>query len=152
MAIRWLLLLTLLGLAVWFDWRHRRIPNRLLGVFVTLAIALSLLPASPGLLSALGAALLGAGVFLPLYLLGRMGGGDIKLMGTTGLLVGFDQMAGLCLAVALCGGVLAMVWAWRQIHSPHPGDAMAARMPYALAIAAGTLAQGLYAARLASLS
>lgn len=152
MAIPWLLLGTLLGLAVWFDWRHRRIPNRLLVFFATLAIAWSLLPDSPGLLSALGAAVLGAGAFLPLYLLGRMGGGDIKLMGTTGLLVGFDHMAGLCLAVALCGGVLAMVWAWRQLHSPHPADAMTARMPYALAIAAGTLAQGLYAARLAPLS
>lgn len=152
MAIRWLMLFALLGLAVWFDWRHRRIPNRLLGVFAALAIALSLLPASPGLLSALGAALLGAGAFLPLYLLGKMGGGDIKLMGTTGLLVEFEHMADLCLAVALCGGVLAMVWAWRQRRSPQPAEAMAARMPYALAIAAGTLAQGLYTARPASLS
>ena len=142
MAIRWWMLAVLLTLAVGYDWRERRIPNRLLLVFASFALGLCLLPAGPRLASALGAALLGAGAFAPLYLLGGMGGGDIKLMATTGLLVGFDHMADLCLAVALCGGVLALWWGWRLRRSVRPFDPLQARMPYALAIAAGTLVQG----------
>lgn len=149
MAIRWLTLSVLLALAVWYDWRHRRIPNGLLVVFAAMATGLALWPMGPGLGSSLGAALLGAGAFAPLYLLGKMGGGDIKLMGTTGLLVGVDQMADLCLAVALSGGVLALGWGWRLRRNPVPADDLRARMPYALAIAAGALVQGLRVSPLA---
>lgn len=153
MSIQWLMLSALLSLAVWHDWRYRRIPNRLLLVFVAAAIVASLLPTGTGLPSALVAAMLGAGVFAPMYLLGKMGGGDIKLMATTGLLVGADRIASLCLAVALSGGVLAMVWFWRTGHLRHATDCehsatdpLQERMPYAVAIATGTLLQGLPAA------
>ena len=149
MPIQWLTLCGLLTLAVWHDWHHRRIPNRLLAVFALAGMGISLLPGGIGLLSALGAAMLGAGAFAPLYLVRKMGGGDIKLMATTGLLVGADRMASLCLAVALSGGVLAMVWWWhlRRAIKAGPDTAnskrMEQRLPYALAIAAGTLVQGL---------
>ena len=154
-------LLVLLGLSVWHDWRHRRIPNRLLALFAGLGLAHSLWPSGPGLPWALGGALLGAGAFAPLYLRGGMGGGDIKLMATTGLWVGLAPMVLICLAVALSGGVLALAWYWRlrraaaQPLSPTsvcapasaagavtdaPSPPLQARMPYALAIAAGTLA------------
>ena len=155
MPMQWISLAALLTLAVWQDCRHRRIPNRLLGPFAALGVALSLGPDGPGLASALGAALLGAAAFAPVYLLGKMGGGDIKLMATTGLLVGFDPMAFLCLAVALSGGVLALVWGWRLRRAsvatlaggqPNP-DTARLRMPYALAIAGGVLTLGLDQAR-----
>jgi len=161
-------LLVLLGLSVWHDWRHRRIPNRLLTVFVGLGLAHSLGPVGPGLASALGAALLGAAAFAPLYLRGAMGGGDLKLMATTGLWLGLDPMPFVCLAVAICGGVLALAWMWRlrrtrvnatmkptvnpstkastRVRTPVAPPAHLAlqdRMPYALAIAAGTLTLGL---------
>ncbi len=151
----WILAM-LMSLSAWLDWRHRRIPNRLLQVFSLIALAISLRPEGLGLPSALSAALLGGLAFMPLYLLGQMGGGDIKLMATTGLLVGIEQMAMLCLTVAICGGVLALGWWWhlRRSTTPlslarHPPEArrLHARMPYALAVAAGALAHGLLTIR-----
>lgn len=152
MPIEWPMLAALLILAVWHDWRHRRIPNRLLQVFALIALALCLRPSGLGLASVLSAALLGGLAFMPLYLLGQMGGGDIKLLATTGLMVGIERMTSLCLAVALCGGVLALGWWWHQNRSttalslshrlPH-ASSLHARMPYALAVAAGSLTHGL---------
>ena len=152
MPIQWPLLAALLALAVWHDWRQRRIPNRLLQVFALIGLVLSMMPSGLGLSCALSAALLGGLAFMPLYLLGQMGGGDIKLLATTGLLVGIEQMVSLCLAVALCGGVLALGWWWHLHRSTtalslsrrlHPAGGLHARMPYALAIAAGSLTHGL---------
>lgn len=148
MSIEAFMLTILLSLAVWHDWHHRRIPNRLLQVFALMGFALSLSPSGLGLWSALPGALLGAGAFAPLYLAGQMGGGDIKLMATTGLLVGVERIAALCLAVALCGGLLALWWCFRTWRNntarQATGDVLQTRMPYALAVAAGALAQGLH--------
>ena len=64
----------------------------------------------PGLGSALLGALCGLAVFLIFYLLGGMGGGDVKLMAGFGAILG---SAGMLLKaaiwVAAAGGVLALV-------------------------------------------
>ncbi len=140
---QWLTLAVLMALALWHDWRERRIPNRLLLAAVGMAVAMCLLPGGLGLASALGGALIGTAAFAPLYLLRQMGGGDLKLMATTGLLVGVQHMGALTLAVALCGGALALVWLWRVRRRTQPLRGAHARMPYAAAVAAGTLAHGL---------
>jgi prepilin peptidase CpaA len=60
-----------------------------------------------------GAALLGAltggGVFLIFYLLGGMGGGDIKLMAGFGAVLGVKRLLEAALWTAGCGGVMALV-------------------------------------------
>ncbi len=100
----------------------------------------------------LGAALLGtvmgAGVFLIFYLLGGMGGGDVKLMAGFGALLGAKRLLIAALWTAGCGGLLAVaviaagavreLW-WRR---SAPGEGSQARrraetIPYAPAIAAG---------------
>lgn len=78
----------------------------------------------------------------PMYLLGWMGGGDLKLMTTAGLLVGMPRVTALCLSVAMAGGLLALWWQWRTRQQPQPRPAPYDRMPYALAIAMGTVAHG----------
>jgi prepilin peptidase CpaA len=59
-----------------------------------------------------GAALLGtlagAAVFLIFYLLGGMGGGDVKLMAGFGALLGAKQLFVAALWTAGCGGILAL--------------------------------------------
>jgi prepilin peptidase CpaA len=60
-----------------------------------------------------GAALLGtaagAGVFLVFYLLGGMGGGDVKLMAGFGAVLGVKRLLEAALWTAGCGGLMAAV-------------------------------------------
>lgn len=147
----WLALSALMGAAVWQDLRHRRIPNRLLLWAGGTGLLLAAGPQGIGLGSALAAAALAGAAFAPMYLLGQMGGGDLKLMATAGLLVGMPRIAALCLSVAMAGGLLALFWLARARQgSGTPGRPAAfQRMPYALAVALGTAAHGLLAASLA---
>lgn len=138
----WTILSSLLLLAVWQDLVHRRIPNLLVLCTACAALALAATPQGIGVFSAMTAALLAGAAFLPLYLLRQMGGGDLKLMATAGLLVGMPRVAALCLSVAMAGGLLALYWLWFA-RRQHP-NALGAhqRMPYAVAIALGTGAHG----------
>jgi prepilin peptidase CpaA len=60
-----------------------------------------------------GAALLGtatgAGVFLIFYLLGGMGGGDVKLMAGFGAVLGVSRLLEAALWTAGCGGLMAVL-------------------------------------------
>ena len=148
----WTTLSVLMGMAVWQDLAHRRIPNRLLLWSAGTGLLLALLPQGVGLGSALAAALLAGAAFAPLYLIGQMGGGDIKLMATAGLLVGMPRITALCVSVAMAGGLLALWWMWRARRhasaTPAPPSPVE-RMPYALAVALGTAVHGLLARPLA---
>jgi len=105
-----------------------------------------------------GSALLGtatgAAVFLIFYLLGGMGGGDVKLMAGFGAVLGARQLLEAALWTAGCGGVMAVVviaasqlrefWTGRRqvplTEAPATGPRIRARresIPYAPAIAAG---------------
>jgi prepilin peptidase CpaA len=110
-----LLLLGLAGAAGAWDLARGRIPNG-----VTYAGALAGLVAAgvesgvPGVArSALG---LGAGLAggLPLFLVGGMGGGDVKLLAAVGALAGPLGLLHVALAALLVGAGAAVVWlAWR---------------------------------------
>ena len=112
--------------------------------------------------------LVGGGIFLLFFLVGGMGAGDVKLMAAVGSLAGWDHIGNspavviIVLACAIAGGVLALiymvfrrrvgstlknVWFLVRHHmlfgvQSHPDinlhDPNAIKMPYALAIAAGT--------------
>jgi prepilin peptidase CpaA len=131
----------LLALATAHDLAQRRIPNRVLWPAALVAMVMAAAWGGiGGLASALGAGVVGAAVFAPLYLLGQMGGGDLKLLATVGLLVGLPRITAVCLAVAMAGGLLALCWLWRARTRP-AGDALP-RMPYALAVALGSATHG----------
>ena len=101
--------------------------------------------------------LLGFAALLPLYALGGMGAGDVKLMAACGASLGWKAAISAVVATYLAGGVLAvLVTAWalhkRYRLSAHTlaGLALASprsvfvavrgvTFPYALAIAAGCL-------------
>ena len=91
------------------DVRSARIPNRLTypAIVVALALRVSFLGLA-GLKSGAFGMLAAGGLFLFLFVLGAMGGGDMKLMAAVGAWVGSDEVMMLILAAALAGGVLAI--------------------------------------------
>jgi len=62
-----------------------------------------------GLALALAGAAAGFGIFLMFYLLGGMGGGDVKLMAGFGAMLGASRLLEAAFWTALVGGVLAAV-------------------------------------------
>jgi prepilin peptidase CpaA len=146
------------------DVKQRRIPNWLTypGIISGLVLR-SLLLGWKGTASALAGCALAGGIFLLFYAVRAMGAGDVKLFASLGSLLGRCDAVVMLLATAICGGVMAIVYAvYRkrarvtfgnlgaalQFHAvsglrAHPelnlDNPVALRMPYGLAIAAGTL-------------
>jgi len=91
------------------DVRSARIPNRLTYSAVVAALVLrTALLGLPGLKSGAVGMLVAGGLFLCLFVMGAMGGGDMKLMAAMGAWVGSTQVVTLMLAAAIAGGVLAL--------------------------------------------
>ena len=156
--------LVIAAAAAVLDVRHARIPNWLTFPGIVSGVVLrGLLLGWKGAGSAVLGCLLAGGVFLLFYLVHAMGAGDVKLAAAIGSLLGPVDAVVMLLATALCGGVLAIVYALYQhrirstvtnlgavlrFHAwagmkAHPelnlDNPVALRMPYGLAIAAGTL-------------
>jgi len=94
--------------AAWFDVRERRIPNALtVGAFVA-AVVLRI----PLGFDALGATFLGAALAfalaLPFFLVGGLGGGDVKLLTAVGAFLGPHDLWFALLVMALVGGAMAV--------------------------------------------
>lgn len=164
-GINFVLLIVLLGTSVWFDVKSRRIPNWLIAMGLTASFALQVL-SSFGSFSTWGMGLLaGFGLFIPFYLLRAMGAGDVKLMAVIGSFIGPGAALSAVLLTLVAGGVMAIcvsLWggAFRSVLSNvrllltstlfsmlHGKTATvnatfssAGNLPYALAIATGTLA------------
>ncbi|MEQ1885151.1 MAG: prepilin peptidase [Bryobacteraceae bacterium] len=107
-----------------------------------------------GFFWAAGGAVVGFSVFLVFYLLGGMGGGDVKLMAGFGALLGTNRLLEAALWTAGVGGVFAVgALAWKSVRkalqkgtSPRATveateeqKLAADSIPYAPAIAAGVL-------------
>ena len=106
-----LVLIFVLLLASAFDVRQRRIPNRLLAASLLIALALHLASGTPSALLTTYLAGFGVGLlmFLPLYLLGGMAAGDVKLMATVGAFTGPAMALQIALAAFCAGGLMALV-------------------------------------------
>ena len=105
-----LALLGLLFVASAFDLARRRIPNRLLAIGLLAALVLHLSSGNPGslLTTYLAGFALGLLMFLPLYLMGGMAAGDVKLMATVGAFLGPALVFQASLATYCAGGLLAL--------------------------------------------
>lgn len=154
------LLSSILAGAVYCDVRRHRIPNALNAVGLAAGLGLHCVA---GGLSGLGTGVLGAAIgllcFAPLYLLRGMGAGDVKLLAAVGAILGPWGAFYAALGSLIAGGVGAVGYVvWRAARASltswvHEGlEAAGAsafvaarlarreRLPYALPIAAGSLA------------
>lgn len=100
----------LLGsLASGWDIRTRRIPNALTLGFPLIALLIHLsMHGTSGGLSTLGGWALGLVMFLPLFALGGMGAGDVKLLAAFGAWLGPWNIVETAIAAGVIGGVLAV--------------------------------------------
>jgi prepilin peptidase CpaA len=88
----------------------------------------------------------GFAVFLVFYLLGGMGGGDVKLMAGFGAMLGAGRLLSAAYFTALMGGIFAalvllfsFVRVWWRRRGGATGEKVALTIPYAPAIASGVL-------------
>lgn len=151
-------LLGLLGAACAADLRTRRIPNRL--VLVTALVGLAaqrMFGAGAGLQAGVGGLLVGLALWLPFWLLGMLGGGDVKLFAAGAAWLDPRGAVEAALFAGVAGGLLAMLWLVRtrgltftmlrlRIGVQQPTllrestvTAHDHRLPYALAMSAGLL-------------
>lgn len=126
-------LMTLLTLAAISDVMARTVPNGL--IFIGLMVALVLSASLEGF-SGLGCMALGlsAGIllFFPIYMVGLLGAGDVKLIGVVGAFLGLHQLLVSSLFVFLMGGVISLLMLSGRASACRP-----VQVPYAVAIAAG---------------
>ena len=146
------------------DLRSARIPNWLTysGLAVALLVRFAIL-GRRGFESGMIGMLIAGVCFFVLFVMGAMGGGDVKLMGCVGAWAGSHQVLSILLAAALAGGLLALVYVLfgqgiRKTFcnladlirfrvgsgvQPHPtlnvGNSGALRVPFGVAIAMGTI-------------
>jgi prepilin peptidase CpaA len=142
------------------DVRARRIPNALVLAVLVAGLARAALaagwgpallldPTAPVPTAALLAGVVGLAIGLPLYALGLMGAGDVKLFAAAAVWLGPAGLARACWWTAIAGGVLALAWVaaspLRRAPAPSAGRARvrAGALPYGLAVAAGVFTSAL---------
>jgi prepilin peptidase CpaA len=146
------------------DLRTRRIPNALtIGAAAVAVVLHGVLSGWSGVSWAVAGWAVGLVLFFPLFALGGMGAGDVKLLAAIGAWLGPMGAVWTALYGAIAGGIMALVvtfargytfkalgnlgailrsWLVTGIH-PVEGQTLdsspSPRLPYALALAAGTL-------------
>jgi prepilin peptidase CpaA len=162
-SIAWIPTLIVLAISTIVDLRSRRIPNWLVLPFLFVGIMISLM--GYGSIT-IGQSLMGVAVAVAvtgvLCWLRGMGMGDLKLCAAIGAWIGPDQLTTALVITGIVGGLMALIWAgchgavgkslrgasdllfsWRKGIRPHAtivlSNPVKLRMPYAPAIAIGTL-------------
>lgn len=157
-----LLFVGLMGAAIWSDARDRRLPNRLMLATLLAGLALRVGMGPGGVLSGVEAVLLGVALGVPLFVLGAIGGGDVKLLAAAGAFLGPQGLpwalllgAGLSLLLAVeeiarRRVALPVLMSTRQLaihlvtlgrrgERPLPDAPGSVRVPYGVAIGAGAV-------------
>jgi prepilin peptidase CpaA len=147
------------------DVRTGRVPNVLtLGAAAAALVFYGVSAGGSGLITSALGVVVGLSLFLPFFVLGGMGGGDVKLLAALGGWLGPIGAVKAAVCAALAGGILAMVvalgggyvreafrnlsamaWVWRTVGpSPIPEMTLARsrgpRLAYAVPIGIGALA------------
>jgi prepilin peptidase CpaA len=132
---------------VYFDLKSHTIPNVISYAGIAVGLVVLLVFRRSEFMSFTLAFLLGFGVFFVFYLLGWVGGGDVKLMGMIGLLMGFDFLVSALVWISVAGGVIAIVCLiLHAIREKGFSGIRTATIPYGTAIVSGSyyvLFQGL---------
>ena len=153
-----LVLAVMLAIAVYVELKERRIPNWLTLSGMALGLFISYLNGTAAFWSSIGGLAIGFGFLFIFYVFGGVGGGDVKLMGAAGALMGSALIKPALLYTAFIGAFLAVMmvvwrkdfwlrigWGIRQLafwrkggaEQLAPGTPVA--VPYGMAIALGCL-------------
>jgi prepilin peptidase CpaA len=162
-SFAWWPVLLVVVVATATDLRSRRIPNWLVLPFLAAGLGASAwLHGWQGLGRSAAGMALGLVLFGVLFLAGGMGAGDVKLCAAIGAWIGPGQLFLALVLTALAGGLMALCWAiwggffgellsgtgnlvlgWakgkRDSVQQSAGEPLQRRIPYAPAIAIGTL-------------
>jgi prepilin peptidase CpaA len=163
-ALAWWPTLLAVLIATVSDLRSRRIPNWLVFPFLLSGVAVSAITHGwSGLGHSVSGVLLAALILGPLYWLGGMGMGDVKLCAAVGAWIWSGQLVMALVVMGLVGGLMALSWAvyggflkeslggagdlvfafrkrgFRAHETLVLENPAARRMPYAPAIAAGVI-------------
>lgn len=104
------LLITAVGIALYYDLKWRIIPNWLTYGGILIGFLLNgVLAGSSGLISAAVGMIVASIFFVPLFFMGGFGGGDVKLMAALGTLGGACLAANILFITACAGGLLGLV-------------------------------------------
>lgn len=165
--LAWLVYILLIASAFITDWRSRKIPNRLTYSAALLAVVIVFLetvwlfiyPVEGvwlwwSLISSLSGGIFAFGVMFFLFLRNGVGGGDVKLCGAAGLLVGINHIIPVMFYACLAGVAIGLgmaVWngrirevarrmfSWRELTGKRlPEDSMQP-VPFGVAFAGGAL-------------
>lgn len=151
-------LLGLLGIAVVGDLRNHRIPNMLILLGLGLGLAGQVYSAEiTGLGYGVVGMLIGFAVFVPMYALGGMAAGDVKLMAMVGTFLTPHEALSAALLSLVAGGVCGMLIVlmrgqlkqtlqryWliltaQAYFAPEADEVAGKPFPYSVAILSGTL-------------
>lgn len=155
-------LFLILGTAIASDLRWRTIPNWLTATSIIIGLGFHTVRNQfAGFVFSLEGAAVGLGLFVILYVCGWMGAGDVKLFAAVGSFLGPAQTISAAIAIALVGGLLALVvlgfhqgWRkmglllWSHVHAMiltrsvqtvTPDQGAFPKVPYAVAIGLGTI-------------
>ncbi|HVI11144.1 MAG TPA: A24 family peptidase [Candidatus Binatia bacterium] len=145
------------------DWRSRRIPNWLtVPAFVIGVVVNTMAGGWPGLKSSLLGAGLALGILLPFVFMRSLGGGDWKMAGAMGAIVGLREIPGLLIGSVFVAGIMALalviykrrfwqtlgnIWGMVRsmftLHMPSPeislDNPQSLKVPYGVALALTTL-------------
>lgn len=163
-SIAWWPTVVVLAIATFTDLRSRRIPNWLVVPFMGAGLLLSGVRGGwNGLAHSFGGLFLGLTVFGVLAVMGGMGMGDVKLCAAIGAWIWSRQLVVALVLTGIAGGIMALAWAafggflgelfksaGRLVFSLgkrglkpdselNLDNPLARKMPYAPAIAVGTL-------------
>ena len=133
-----IVVLMVVAAAIW-DLRTRTIPNGLNAAIALLAIPFwwaSGMKLWPDAAIQLGIGLALTGVFVVTFVMGAMGGGDVKLIGALGLWLPLNAVMALLIIMSLAGGLLTLVMVVRHRLAKHEHPL---EIPYGVAIAVGAV-------------
>jgi prepilin peptidase CpaA len=151
-----LVLAALLIVAVYVEMKERRIPNWLTLSGMGLGLLIGYLHGTTAFWSSLGGLAIGFGFLFLFYVFGGIGGGDVKLMGAAGALLGVELVKPALFYTAAIGALMAIIiiiwrkdfWAccakgmrdlvtWKKKSGDTAAKAEPLTVPYGVAIAAG---------------
>jgi prepilin peptidase CpaA len=153
-----LVLALMLAIAVYVELKESRIPNWLTLSGMALGLLFGYLHGTAAFWMSLGGLIIGFGFLFIFYVFGGLGGGDVKLMGAAGALMGANLIKPALFYTAFIGAFLAIMmviwrkdfWArigwgfsrlafWRKDGTEQPGPVSQIAVPYGVAIAIGCL-------------